>query len=269
MEKKAKITLIFLASMFILYSVNPVLAISDLFTNSMCDTGNLSTTCFLNHTYFFTDGETINGTGNLIIGTNGSIANYYGANVTIIFKNIENRGNISGDGTKIYTASEYKKEDIQGSNKTETIITTTENTILGINPKNLTISYNNKWMIGTIQMIKIQVSNQLNIYEPKNVLIDFDKENLELESLELNNNEYSANFKILDKAKLGNSPIKITASDESDITVNAEILIIEKAIAPKESETEKKLNLITYAIIGIFVILLVIIVIVLIGIEKK
>ena len=41
-----------------------------------CDEGDRSTDCLLNHTYYFTDNETLPSFNNLILGTNGSIVNY-------------------------------------------------------------------------------------------------------------------------------------------------------------------------------------------------
>ncbi len=71
---------------------------------TFCDSGNLDTTCLLNHTYVFNDGDIITG-NNLTIGDKGSIVNYtngaianHGAGITLNFVYIEinNGGNISG-----------------------------------------------------------------------------------------------------------------------------------------------------------------------------
>jgi len=71
----------------------------------ICDVGTADTTCYLNHTYYFKDGEII-GANNLVIQDNGSIANYtggasltlnLGGNLTIL-----SGGNISGGNISIH-----------------------------------------------------------------------------------------------------------------------------------------------------------------------
>ena len=53
----------------------------DPFLDVTCDTGDLQTICYLNHTYTASDGETINGTGSLVIQDSGDI-NYTNVDIS-------------------------------------------------------------------------------------------------------------------------------------------------------------------------------------------
>ncbi|MBT7281884.1 hypothetical protein HN832_00555, partial [archaeon] len=89
----------------------------DPFESATCDEGDLDTTCTLNHTYTFTDGEWINA-NNLIIGSNGSIFNNsftsnHGLSVVINVSGnltIQSGGNITGGNISIY-AENFVAED--------------------------------------------------------------------------------------------------------------------------------------------------------------
>jgi hypothetical protein len=74
-------------------------------TGNLCTAAQLASTCTLNRTYYFKDGETISGTGNLIIGSNGSIANYtnlMGVIINFSTITIQSGGNITGANVTIY-----------------------------------------------------------------------------------------------------------------------------------------------------------------------
>jgi len=71
------------------------------YIEGLCDTGSLRTTCLVNHTYTYTDGQIIAG-NNLIIGSNGSIQNTNERETLILqFNNVTIWGQIQGGNISI------------------------------------------------------------------------------------------------------------------------------------------------------------------------
>ena len=104
LRKQELVIPVILLGLFVL--ILSLSSVSAAFTDASCTTGDLQTTCNLNAGYTFSNGELINGTGNLIINSSGYITNTNNQTSVIInFSTITilSGGYIKGGNITIYT----------------------------------------------------------------------------------------------------------------------------------------------------------------------